>query len=135
MTPRQVAELQARAKLLESMVSAAREENRRLKAGDEGSIVAQLQESLRDIEKERDEARSKRDAAEHRMRYAELRASELAGELETLKRRRSRKKPAEPELSVSAEMWRRFLQLCHPDRHGNSPAATEATRWLLENRP
>ena len=33
------------------------------------------------------------------------------------------------------EQWRRFLQLSHPDRHGGSVAAHEATRWLLENRP
>ena len=33
------------------------------------------------------------------------------------------------------EMWRRLVQLAHPDKHGDSPAATEATRWLMENRP
>lgn len=33
------------------------------------------------------------------------------------------------------EQWRRLVQLAHPDRHGDSPAAVEATRWLLENRP
>ena len=33
------------------------------------------------------------------------------------------------------EQWRRLVQLAHPDRHDNSPAAVEATRWLLENRP
>lgn len=31
--------------------------------------------------------------------------------------------------------WRRMVQLAHPDRHGGSDAATEVTRWLLENRP
>ena len=29
----------------------------------------------------------------------------------------------------------RLVQLAHPDKHGGSPAAIEATRWLLENRP
>ena len=41
-------------------------------------------------------------------------------------------------LSVGAippEQWRRLVQLAHPDKHGDSPAATEATRWLMENRP
>ena len=33
------------------------------------------------------------------------------------------------------EQWRRLVQLAHPDKHGDSPAAVEATRWLLENRP
>jgi len=37
--------------------------------------------------------------------------------------------------SFTKEMWRRFTQLCHPDKHDGSVAATEATRWLLENRP
>ena len=38
-------------------------------------------------------------------------------------------------VSFTKEMWRRFIQLCHPDQHSNSIASTEATRWLLENRP
>jgi hypothetical protein len=29
-------------------------------------------------------------------------------------------------------MLRRLLQLCHPQRHGNSAASLEATHWLLE---
>jgi hypothetical protein len=36
---------------------------------------------------------------------------------------------------VPTEQWRRLVQLAHPDRHDGSPAAVEATRWLLENRP
>lgn len=36
---------------------------------------------------------------------------------------------------IPPEQWRRLVQLAHPDRHGNSTAAQEATRWLLENRP
>lgn len=36
---------------------------------------------------------------------------------------------------IPPEQWRRLVQLAHPDRHGNSAAAQEATRWLLENRP
>ncbi len=37
--------------------------------------------------------------------------------------------------SFTKEMWRRFTQLCHPDKHDGSVASNEATRWLLENRP
>lgn len=33
------------------------------------------------------------------------------------------------------DMWRWLVQLAHLDKHGDSPAATEATRWLMENRP
>lgn len=32
---------------------------------------------------------------------------------------------------IEMDMIRRLLQLCHPDRHGNSQAATEATQYLL----
>jgi hypothetical protein len=31
-------------------------------------------------------------------------------------------------------MLLRLLQLCHPDRHNGSEAATIATRWLLSLR-
>lgn len=36
---------------------------------------------------------------------------------------------------IPKDHWRRLVQLAHPDRHGGSDAATEATRWLLKNRP
>lgn len=36
---------------------------------------------------------------------------------------------------IPKDCWRRLVQLAHPDRHGGSDAANEATRWLLENRP
>ena len=36
--------------------------------------------------------------------------------------------------AVPPEQWRRLVQLTHPDKHGGSAAAVEATRWLLENR-
>jgi hypothetical protein len=31
-------------------------------------------------------------------------------------------------------MLRRLIQLCHPDKHGGSAIATEATSWLLKQR-
>jgi len=40
--------------------------------------------------------------------------------------------PANPP--IDATMVRRLLQLCHPDRHGGSEAATVATQFLLELR-
>lgn len=40
-----------------------------------------------------------------------------------------------PADSIPPEQWRRLVQLAHPDKHGGSLAAAEATRWLLENRP
>jgi hypothetical protein len=42
---------------------------------------------------------------------------------------RSPKRPAIPP-----HILRRLLWLCHPDRHGDSEAATSATAWLLSQR-
>lgn len=39
------------------------------------------------------------------------------------------------ERTIPLEQWRRLVQLCHPDRHGNSEEANQATRWLMEVRP
>lgn len=33
------------------------------------------------------------------------------------------------------EVWRRLMQLCHPDKHGGSVAANSATQWLNQNKP
>ena len=37
--------------------------------------------------------------------------------------------------AMPLEIWRRLVQLSHPDKHGGSLAAVEASQWLLENRP
>ena len=42
---------------------------------------------------------------------------------------RSSQRPAIPP-----HVLRRLLWLCHPDRHGDSEAATSATAWLLSQR-
>jgi len=34
-----------------------------------------------------------------------------------------------------AGIWRRLVQLVHPDKHNNSEAANEATRWLNQHKP
>ena len=54
-----------------------------------------------------------------------LRLRVLALELDA-----QRAKPAE----LPPDMLRRLVQLCHPDRHDGSEAATLATAWLLEHR-
>ena len=33
---------------------------------------------------------------------------------------------------LTEHQLRRFIQLCHPDKHGNSEASVRATQWLLE---
>lgn len=35
---------------------------------------------------------------------------------------------------IPAEMFKKMLFLCHPDKHNNSVWATEVTQWLLEER-
>lgn len=46
--------------------------------------------------------------------------------------------PAPPPTSntggIPADMLRRLIMLCHPDRHDSSKASTIATQWLLEQR-
>lgn len=63
--------------------------------------------------------------AEARAESARLRLRVLALELDAQR--------AKPE-GIPPEMLRRLVRLCHPDRHGSSKAANEATAWLLEQR-
>jgi hypothetical protein len=43
--------------------------------------------------------------------------------------------PVQPAtLSIDPVILRRLIQLCHPDKHGNSTVATEITCWLLKLR-
>jgi hypothetical protein len=40
--------------------------------------------------------------------------------------------PTAPAVTpIEPGMLRRLIQLCHPDRHGNSEASNTATRYLL----
>ena len=57
-----------------------------------------------------------------------------------LERNPSKRRTPEPVPVVASacpvppDMLRRLIQLCHPDRHANSEAATTATRYLLALR-
>lgn len=33
------------------------------------------------------------------------------------------------------DIWRKLMQLAHPDKHDGSAVSIEATRWLLDNKP
>jgi hypothetical protein len=63
--------------------------------------------------------------AEARAERDRLRLRVLALELDAQR--------AKPE-GIPPDMLRRLVRLCHPDRHGSSKAANEATAWLLEQR-
>ncbi|MEF8717244.1 MAG: hypothetical protein V5B35_05240 [Candidatus Accumulibacter necessarius] len=36
--------------------------------------------------------------------------------------------------AIESDMLARLIRLCHPDKHGNSQAANQATQWLLAQR-
>lgn len=42
--------------------------------------------------------------------------------------------PSSKQPAIPLPIMRRLLWLCHPDRHGNSEAATIVTAWLLAQR-
>ena len=39
-----------------------------------------------------------------------------------------------PAAAIPADMLKRLIFLCHPDKHGDSKASTIATEWLLSLR-
>jgi len=46
-----------------------------------------------------------------------------------------KKQTTSPGSNIPKDVWRRLLQLCHPDKHSNADAATAATQWLNANKP
>jgi len=82
---------------------------------------------------ERDRIREHHNYTVKRMAELQSENSDLA--IENLRLRYTRFDTPKKSTSFTKEMWRRFTQLCHPDKHDGSVAANEATRWLLENRP
>lgn len=128
--------LEARVKLLETINEALRAENKRLRDGEIDECLARQVEAIRLISAQLDECRSERDTLNHKLHWANARVQELSQELEKAKNRRRKKAADDPPLPTPhKEMWRRLVQLCHPDRHGNSEASNAATRWLMEVRP
>lgn len=60
---------------------------------------------------------------------SETKIDAMRQEIEIL-RAQLRKRPKE----MDAERLRQLLQLCHPDKHGNSVLAQQITSWLLTLR-
>lgn len=86
-----------------------------------------LSELTRDLILAQDELRRKENEiqhlrAENRRLYENLRQSEI-------------NKDRQPRGGMTMALWRKMVQLVHPDRHGNSEDANEVTRWLIERRP
>lgn len=82
---------------------------------------------------ERDRIKENHEFTLKRMVELQKENSNLA--IENIRLRYTRFDAPKKSTSFTKEMWRRFTQLCHPDKHDGSVAANEATRWLLENRP
>lgn len=59
---------------------------------------------------------------------------ELHVALEEAARLRRRLMEAERKDSIPPDVLKKLLHLAHPDRHGGSKIATEATQWLLKQR-
>lgn len=38
------------------------------------------------------------------------------------------------QVNFSDDLIKQLLQLCHPDKHGNSSLSNEVTKWLLSQR-
>lgn len=55
--------------------------------------------------------------------------SELTAQL--IEARRQLYEAKRAAVQIEPEMVRRLLQLCHPDKHGNSEASQKATHWLM----
>jgi hypothetical protein len=115
-----LAELRSRVAFLEGVNTTLRDENKMLRTGNSDPIVNSLKARLADVEHDRDQAWA---------RYRETMAELTRAEIDVIRARQGGTAP------FNKTMWRRLVQLAHPDKHGGSTASTEATRWLMENRP
>lgn len=99
-----------------------------------------------ELERTRDELRQEREAIRRereakttiteRLAALESRYADLQGERDLWMKRYETALTMLPSKHpvIPPAILRRLLWLCHPDRHGNSEAATVATAWLLAQR-
>ncbi len=73
--------------------------------------------------------------AEAQSIIATLRADLARARIEAYIARADAERAASQRSPIPPDQWRRLVQLCHPDRHGGSPAAHTATLWLMAVRP
>ena len=99
--------------------------------GAAGSLAVQLQKAKQELETTRVDLSR---ALTHRDRLLAEVARLEAGRPSPVEEMAARIK-AMHQPSIPVEIWRRLVQLVHPDRHNGSKAATEATQWLLQVRP
>jgi hypothetical protein len=107
-------------------LAAVREEKNQLARKLRGLLDRSSRENADDFSQRQElfTAQRERDAAQARVLYLETQLA-MADAMRNYRR-----------FSIfSHDVWRRLVQLCHPDKHNGSKASTEATRWLMENRP
>ena len=88
-------------------------------------LVEQLERRTRELEAEVD--RYRRQSSKQQLEISRLELLLIS--------ERGKELPRHNSQPIPPDMWRRLVQLAHPDKHGDSLAALEATRWLMENRP
>ncbi len=105
-------------------------------ADEQQAEISRLKMELHKAQKQAAQAGSDRRAMMQQNQELNSRLSSqadlISGMLEKLREYEREKQTAG---SIPADMWRRLVQLCHPDRHGNSEAANNATQWLNKVRP
>ena len=120
-----VARLEQRIAFLEGVNSAIRDENTALKTNGSPGLMAQYNA----IVIERDRLAWQVSSLHETLRMLDL-------DCRMLRERALNPQFAQAKQSpLPKAQWRRLAQLCHPDRHGNSAASTEAMKWLMEVRP
>jgi chromosome segregation ATPase len=88
---------------------------------DAGNQLAKMQKQLADAQKRQSALAAKNNALESQnRRYMNMVYEQMAGQ--------------SGKTAIPADMLGRLIRLAHPDKHGNSTAATEATQWLLKQR-
>lgn len=95
-------------------------------------------QTMRELELAREDAYNARLETEHKIKLVEKwKAISKAQEtvIHNLKAGRQANGKTAGATEMPKEVWRRLLQLCHPDKHSNAESATLATQWLNANKP
>ncbi|HEX6826432.1 MAG TPA: hypothetical protein VF077_08965 [Nitrospiraceae bacterium] len=66
--------------------------------------------------------------------YNRMNKPQLVEEVSRLAKELTRLRNGHAPAALDQTLLRRLIQLCHPDKHGNSPLANEVTQRLLEMR-
>lgn len=128
MAPRiTIADMQVRIDRLQKELEEARQETGR------PPTYAALRQKVRSLTDANEHVRKMVDEAEARANAYWFKAERLKRELEEAHSTGIAHTVYSCD-SIDHEMLSRLIRLCHPDKHGNSPASNEATSWLLAQR-